>query len=386
VKKKDGTIASTDEAWKGKQGADSQVELNSPGGWNYIYRAGRIAEAACSDGTRLRWNYQHNLFKSLSDSQQGTLVSVEYGTEGLPVKISTSKDSFTCGVQKVPVVANAAGVISGFEYTLAGISSGSRFWKSPIVLSPEGDYSMEFSNSAQPVNTFVWNAASGILKSEGGWTYEVKKRDDDRLLVSRKNHEGGVESYFYDDKTGVSEQTLPDGSRIVRSYFIGLGPTQYKIRKYAKLRNGKEIDASQWSYDEKGRTIRKISGDNQRIWGYSPDGHLLFQEETFAGALARRLTYDLHGRLASSVHPGIELRYAYDSGKRVAQRLESGKVMAAHVADTAGGPGHLFFTKSGSGELESRGEVPQKSALQELENSKIVALRAIAQLKNETPH
>ncbi len=384
VKKKDGTLASLDEAWVGTLGTMEKVELKSPDGWSFIYRNGRLSEAEFKD-LHLRWNYQKNLFTSLSESRQGTLVSVEYGAEGLPVRISTPGETLKCEVQKVPVVANTgvAVVVSGFEYSLAGLSSESWTWKFPITLNPEGNYSLALSNASQLLNTYLWRADTGILISEGGSTYTVSPKEEGDPLVSRKNSSGGVESYFFDNKTGVSEQSLPDGSRVIRSYFVGLGPTQYKLRKCVRSLKGKDIGTFQRSYDEKGRLIREVEGSVQRMWSYSPEGQLLSMEESRSGELRNRMTYDKQGRLSTSVRPGCELRYSYEAGQQVVQRLESGKVMAVQVLNPSGGIPPTFFTKSGTDELESRGVNPSERTPQELENSKNIALRAIANLKNE---
>lgn len=72
VKNKDGTISSTDGAWKGQSGPTGEVKLDSPDGWAYVYRGGRLAEASFKN-SRLRWNYQNNQFKSITKGEQGSL-------------------------------------------------------------------------------------------------------------------------------------------------------------------------------------------------------------------------------------------------------------------------------------------------------------------------
>lgn len=354
VKRKDGTIASGDRAWKGKLGENGLVELNSPAGWTYTYRGGKITDAVSKGGARLHWTYENGLFKSLSDSQKGSLVSFDYGPERLPVRISTPDDTYECGVQKVPVLADtpAGVVVSGFEYSLASMSGKSETWKFPIELSPEGDYSMAFSKASQPLNTYVWDGKSGLLKSERGWTYEVTKRQDGRSLVSRKNKNGGVEFYFYDETTGVSEQKLPDGRVIQRSYFLAGGPTQLKIRSLVKSIGGKEISSTRWSYDDLGRTIREKSGDFEKIWTYHPSGILASAVESYKEKPVSLEAFDEQGRLMKKTRRGIDYHYSYEQGKTILQRIQNGVLTLTEVSDPQKQQSYVFLPQGESGKLE----------------------------------
>jgi len=333
VKQKDGSLASGDGAWKGKPGTKDLVELASPDGWSYTYRGGRITDAVSSGGTRLHWAYENNLFKSLSDSEKGPLLSFDYGAQGLPARISTPANAFECEVQKVPVVANAAGVISGFEFSLAAISSKLQAWKFPIEMGEDGNYTMPLSIPFEAANKYIWSAKSGILQSEGGWTYEVKPKADGRPVVSRKNKSGGVESYFYDEQTGISEQRVPDGRVITRSYFLAGGPTQGKIRKYQELLNGVEKVAIHSSYDEAGRIIRQRTGAKELVWTYYKNGLLASFESLRDGNSVESIKYDETGRLTEKFGGLAAYKYSYEGGKTVTQKILGGKVCATKVED-----------------------------------------------------
>lgn len=382
VKRKDGSLSSGDGKWSGKIGVEGQVDLVSPQGWSYIYREGRLAEAK-HHGVTYRWIYQRGQLRSIVSSLGSNLVEVEYA-DGLPSRITTPSQKLQLGFQKVPIVTNpgAGVVVTGFEYTLGEISSEAWGRKFPITLTSEGTYAMEVSEQGEPVSKYVWRAETGEILSDGLYTYTLTPRKDSAPLVSRKNAEGEVESYAYDQKTGLSEQILPDGMRVTRSYFIGAGPTQYKIRKVTASLEGKEISSRQWSYDEKGRKIREMAGDRVKMWEYAPEGGLVSEEERKGDSLVSRKTFDRAGRVATLMRPEFELRYSYEADKTVTQRLKDGKLQMASVTDPMGGPALEFFVQSGRTELAER-DALQKVNPQDLENSKNIALRAIEKWNNE---
>ena len=362
VKNKDGTLASGDGSWKGKPGERDIMELSSPAGWSYTYRGGRITDAVCRDGSRLHWTYDGNHFQSLSDSQKGTLISFIYGSQGLPVRISTPTSTFQCEVQKVPVVSDTPQglVVSGFDFSLAGISSKSQTWSFPIELGDDGNYTMPVSAPFQEDSKYVWSAKSGILKSEGGWTYEVKPNKDGRPVVSRNNKAGGVESYFYDEQTGVSEQKVPDGRVITRTYFLAGGPTQAKIRKYQEFVKGVEKLAINYSYDEVGRLIRQRNGTNEMTWEYYKNGQLASFESMRDGKAIEISKYDETGRVTETFGGLVTYKYSYDAGKTVIQQILDGKLCATKVEDPKTRQS-VIFTQSADGSLKPTSSFPLAS-------------------------
>lgn len=385
VKNKDGTISSTDGAWKGQSGPTGEVKLDSPDGWAYVYRGGRLAEASFKN-SRLRWNYQNNQFKSITKGEQGSLVSVESGAQGLPTRIVTPSGTFECGVQKVPTVVNTGGavMVSGFEFGLAGLTSGTRAWDFPITLSPEGNYAMKLSAGSQTLNTFVWQAETGILISEGAAIYKVVPRTDAPPLVSRKNAQGKVETYDYDQKTGASEHLLPDGRRIVRTYFTGRSPVQYKIRKMVTFNGTKEVKSTQWSYDELGRMIREKTGDLEKTLTYYPNGDLESQVETYKDKPVESQFFDAQGRLTKKFRRGVDYLYSYEQGKTILQRIQNGKLTLSSVSDPESKQDFVFLPEPDSGRLSLPGTVPNASTtVQDVEAAKVLAYKAIEKIKSE---
>lgn len=194
---------------------------------------------------------------------------------------------------------------------------------------------MKVTSLSGEESQFVWDAATGILKSDGAWNYTTVQDPSKGTIVSRTDKNGRLESYYYDAKTGTSEHKQPDGSVVDRSYFIAGGPTQYKIRKATTIKDGKEVSVRQWSYDEVGRLVRESEGGVEKNWAWNDDGSLQSEGLRAGDKIIWQTSFDKEGRPVEKIIKNKTYRYAYEAGKTVMLCLRDGKVVSSRVFDAA---------------------------------------------------
>jgi len=168
--------------------------------------------------------------------------------------------SFELG--KRPRVENASGtnVISGFDPTLA-------MWKFPD--GRQETYQFEVDQDVSPnlkvtdrdnaESSYVWNAATGHIVSDGEWTYEIGKTAGafDLPKLRRVNSKGEEEFRYVDMAKGITDvKNLEEGHTITET-FLSSGPLYGKVRKVEKVMDGKRVPILQVGYDESGRLLRK---------------------------------------------------------------------------------------------------------------------------------
>jgi YD repeat-containing protein len=385
-RKKDGTFAGGDGRISARQPSPAEWLVATEGA-EYRYVDGKIKSLRLSSGSSVEWIYQGSRILGIARPNGEFLLTVEYsGSQALPYAIVVQKKRFALKYQKVPVMTALAGapVVAGFEESLQEYEGNVARESFPVKVEPSGDYVMEFSTNSEKPILFVWDSVSGRLKSDGYWIYATDLDAAKGTKVTRTDHAGRQESYFYDTKTGISEHRKPDGETVTRSYFIAAGPTQYKIRKATSVKDGKEIASSQWSYDDMGRLVRERSGEYEKSWTWSAEGKLLGESETYGEKVLDSVQYDPQGRPVERTVKGRTYRYAYEEGKKIVQRVQDGKVLSSRVIDARTGQVAFFKPDEKSGSLQGvAGGVWNAVPAKEFEHARALAERSLQILLNE---
>lgn len=385
-RRKDGTFVSGDDRVVARKTSPSEWILTSRG-MEYRYIDGKIKSLKFAPDRVVEWVYQGSRIIGLSGSAEGTLLTIEYGGgQAFPTALVTQGNRVELKTQKVPSVSVVSGtpMVAGFEESLGGFESPRAQCRFPIEFDPKGNFSMKATSLAGGESLFVWDAASGILKSDGEWNYTTTQDPVKGPIVSRTNKSGQSESYYFDTKTGTSEYKAPDGTIVNRSYFIANGPTQYKIRRATTLQDGKEIAVRQWSYDEAGRLVRESEDGAERSWAWNDDGSLQSEGLRAGDKVIWQTSYDKEGRMVEKIIKNKTYRYAYEAGKTVMMCLRDGKVTSSRVFDAARNQLALFKLDEATQSLQG-GSLPGQNAIspQEVEAARALANKSLKSILNE---
>ena len=387
-KDKEGILSNGDGTWSGKFGpGENSLIISAPGDWTYFYQRGRLVRADHAQTLHLEWVYTNGRLMGIREAQSGSLVTLGYsGSDMLPTSLDLKNKRHDLSSQSIPNVVDVSGrpVVAGFEPSLSEIKSVEWWCKFPVTLEQTGDYHLKYSEALGANQRYVWQGVSGLLVSDEDWTYSIQKGSDNQPVVARKNKNGGMESYFYDSNTGASEHFLPNGLRIIKSYFTAIGPTQYQIRKTVTFWGTKEVKSTQWSYDELGRMIREKTGDLEKVLSYNSNGALESKIANYKDKLVSAEYFDLQGRLAKKTSRGTDYIYSYEEGKTTLQRIQNGKVALSLVSDSKTKQDFVFLPESDSGRLSPpEGTSYAVASAEDVEAAKAVAYRAMEKLKNE---
>jgi len=386
---KDGTFQSGNGKISVRKISQSESSLTAEG-WEYKYVSGKLRSLKVPSGSEYKWVWQGSRLLGISAADGQMLLSLEYtGSQERPTAVVVGKARNDLAYQRVPVVSDVLGqgAISGYEDSLSEINGTKLMEKYPVELTPAGEYVMELTSSRTGDRKYVWKGLDGKTISDGAWTYSVEERPNIGPVVSRKNSEGGVESYYHNAKTGTSVQTLPDGTVITRNYFSARGPTQNKIRNATSTKGGREISSRQWSYDEMGRLIRDRSGQYERTWSWSDDGRLTEESESIGDKVLMLVRYDDSGRPTERTLRDKTYKYSYEAGKKIVQRVQDGKVLSTRVIDPATGAVAFFKPDETNGSLQGGfSKVLNSVSAKDLEQARVLAERSLQILQNEKSH
>lgn len=385
-----GQLSSGDEKYKGHIVSPSEAVIEVDG-WQYRYIGGRLVSLKTPSNIEVDLAYTAGRLTSMVEKGKGVLLSLQNGAPGsLPSRMVVNKDAYDLTAQQIPVVSVVAGqpLIAGYATSLGEIK-GPMSGRFPIVFGRDGSYSMARQADYAQDRTYVWNSVTGQVISDGRWTYEVKPGKPDALgqllppMVSRKNAQGQVESYYYDLATGISEYHQADGTVTKRYYFTSVGPINSQLRKLTMSKGGKELANIQWSYDEQGRMIRERGADYEKDWLWQPNGKLGTHTETRNGQMQLQETYDENGRLSEQQRAGgMVYRYTYDREKTIIERLENGVPRLTQVIDPSVQQNVVFAVDAKAGSLTPVSPLPGAPASKNLDYLKTTALRALQANEN----
>ncbi len=337
-KGKTGEWSSGDGQWQGTL-SWGEIIVSGPDGWKYAYQKGRLITAEKGDAIRLKWVFAEDRPVAIENERGVALFRLSYGrNKVIPSAMDIGKVQCRITEQSIPTMVSANGlpVIGAFEASLSGIITPWRWWTFPVELQREGvEYHLAYSDTGTVNEGFVWQAVTGLLENDGGHSYFLKQRDKLPLLVSRKDAQGRIESYFYNAKTGTSEHCKPDGETVVRNYFVARGPTQKQIRKMTQFRDGKEIGSAQWSYDERGRLVRIVSGEYEKYLTWHDSGKLASFQELWDGGVYREKKFSDAGDLLSWREGKQLLEYQRSAGEVVMKKTVDGVPVVTQVKDLA---------------------------------------------------
>ncbi len=141
--------------------------------------------------------------------------------------------------------------------------------------------------------TFVWDAATRQIKSDGDWTYTLQAKDGHprQTRVSAQNQ---IESYEADESSGLTDEKTANGVEVATYRFVN-GPLAGCVRKIEQLDgNGQRTPLYSASYYPSGQLMREnFSPDEMKF--YSEKNQML--KETIGGRVIYEQDLDSEGRV-----------------------------------------------------------------------------------------
>lgn len=166
-------------------------------------------------------------------------------------------------------------------------------------------------------NRYVYESASGVLKSDGQYTYTLMRSKRMPTLtqgVMRENAEGIREGMFFDDILAAYEVFHPDGRHERRYVSFAEGPRFGKVWKLARVVEGKETLVWRKDFDALGRTsfCRDEAGAEYtyRYASMGPFPRTVTLRRADGGV--SEWTYDALGRVVKRTEGADAYAYAYD--------------------------------------------------------------------------
>ncbi|WP_009962605.1 RHS repeat protein [Verrucomicrobium spinosum] len=313
--KKPDAYDSLDAAIAGKLlPGDAFEVVDKKEGWKFRYHKGRIVEATTPKGDELRWAYDGTRVGKISSKKKGDLLTARYGPTGHLERFELVPNKYWTefGYTEFPVMAKALGkALPVRMLPSVGSIKDNQDYQGKIGYRPDEDgllqaMSLEeqLGKGKQHDETFKWNVGSGAIASDGNRTYNVEIPEGvaagARAKIVATDRDGKRESYSYDEKTGIWEHGLPDGS-VKRTYFMLTPGMGYgKARKIETIEKGSTEPRllALASFDNQGRTIRERIADALETTQYGAGlSRVVTKRDAGGSSILQVLKYDSLGRL-----------------------------------------------------------------------------------------
>lgn len=250
-----------DQEWKGKL-EKKTFTISRPDGWQIKYLDGKLASIRTSEGRILQWTYEGKNAVTVSEGGNRAVQVLE-NSEGKMDGLNVNGRRHKIELGQRPRVAEVSGrrLVEALDPALAK-------WTFPDGSFEEFEFSLDeerqpllSTKSREGLNhEYSWDAKTGFIRSEDGWTYDVSKgkAQFDPPRVARTNAGGAKEEFFEDDKTGIVTVVDAGGAKTVLYKFKTLGPLFGKLQKVERVeKDGGVRTMMKLAYDEKGQILSR---------------------------------------------------------------------------------------------------------------------------------
>ncbi|QIF02455.1 hypothetical protein [Roseimicrobium sp. ORNL1] len=256
--------ASKNGRWLGEvQGGDFKVAFDSEN--EFEFKGGRISRFV-TKGNTYRWIYKDDVPVALvADKERKTLLEVRYGANSLVNKIIAPGAEVDAEYTSFPIVGSLGGraTVVGLKHSLASLrSKGTDIIKLTYELESLGSFVVARGVENGAKNLLMeWSASEGLLKRDEFRAYQVSPQEGgvSRPKITAIWNDGRTEWYAYNEKTGVAERRLPDGTFNRLYYVLTPGLAQGKLRKSEMLDSNQVLESSCVSQrDSNGKLKRSV--------------------------------------------------------------------------------------------------------------------------------
>jgi hypothetical protein len=328
------------ETWRGNAGwmgetNDARFTISAPCGWKIIYDHGKIQEIDGDQNGALTFCYNGGVPVEIDHNGTAILQVERDPASGMTSALVIAGRRVELSLAQRPRVVNLLGknLINGFDPSLASMqqADGGKetfAFGTDQALNP----TLTLNGPGQLPRTFVWDATTRQIKSDGAWTYALKQSGD-HLRFTRTSAQNQIESYETDESTGVTSEKSADGAEVATYRFVS-GPLTGCVRKIEQLDGaGRRTPLYSASYYPSGLLMREMFYPDV-MKSYSEKNQLL--KETVAGQVVYEQDLDSEGRVTHVVDTAkdLEIKMSYESGGgRTTQVFQKGALFYTEQID-----------------------------------------------------
>jgi hypothetical protein len=319
------------QTWRGNAGwvgetSNTVFTITAPCGWRVKYDGGKIQEIESNKNRTLTYKYNGSVATEV-DTDGKPFVQIQNNpAPGVQAALMIGQQRVDLSLAQRPRIQSIKNqnLVTGFDQSLSQLQ-----WpdgKTDKTLDP----TLTITHADQTKRNFTWDATTKQIKTDGGWTYKLK-RSGDHLAYTRTNFQGKSETYSTSEATGVTIQKNLDGVELATSVFNS-GTLAGRIRKIEET-GGTHKTLYSASYFPSGSLMREIVYPD-RVRLYSEKGALL--KETVGDTVIYERDYDKANRLIHVLNPGqqIEVKRTYNSkGGEITQVFKQGMLLYTETAD-----------------------------------------------------
>jgi YD repeat-containing protein len=189
---------------------------------------------------------------------------------------------------------------------------------------------LKIVSDINPDRVFTWNASTGKIISDSGWTYSIQDSIESTMnaAISRRNEKDQSEYWFYDAGKGEETTEGVNAIRTIRNWFLR-GPATGKVRTVEEYPHDQTpVEVFRASYDEQGRVIREKTPLAINVYTYDQKhGKVLTRYSVDGSKILGTIAYDHFDRISSAVDTnGRTVQYLYDEQGRQFEMLINGHV------------------------------------------------------------
>ncbi len=314
------------ETWRGNAGwmgetDGARLTITAPCGWRIRYDRGKIQEIEGDEIGSLTYDYNGGVPTEIDHDGAAVLQVERDPVTGRASALVVMGRRIDVALAQRPRVVNLLGnnLLSGFDLSLASLQmpEGRKenfAFGTDKALEP----TLTIAAPAQLTRTFVWDAATRQIKSDGDWAYTLKPVAD-HLRFTRVSAQNGTESFEADDATGLTAEKSADGAELVTYRFVS-GPLAGSVRRIEQRdAAGHATPLYAASYFPSGELMRET---------FYPDTVKMYAEsrqmvkETVGGKVVYEQDVDALGRVVHIIDAtrGVEVVKSYDAeGNQTAQ-------------------------------------------------------------------
>jgi hypothetical protein len=272
--------------WKGEAKGDD-FELTYKTGCKFVFNKGLISSMTTPDGRTILWNRDGDKLISLQESGKSPAMQIVYDSLGFAKQILFNPDNM--GVAKKTFDFSSSLIYAGIDKIQCPDGRAIAFDRTrDKSLNPV----MTWTDTLHLPVTLGWSAKTGKILRDNQYTYQITELSNDKTWpkMFRKNRATGkIESYYFDEKHGTTDETLADGTIRHIEMIQAPGPNYKTVRLIQDTKDGKTQIMLRRAFDDQGHLLLEAMG--------LPDGK----------EAVKQYVYDDAGRIVSYLWNGKEM-------------------------------------------------------------------------------
>ena len=328
--------------WSGIAHGDD-FELTYTTGCKFVFHNGLISSLTTPDGRTILWNRSGDKLVSLQETGKSPALQIVYDQLGFARQILLNPDNL--GVAKNVYDFSSSLVYAGIDKIQCPGGRTVAFDRSrDKLLNPV----VSWTDTLHLPVTLSWDAKTGKILSDNKYTYQIQevKPDNTWPQMYRKNNvTGAMESFYFDEQHGTTDETLPDGTARHIEIVQAPGPNYKDTRLIQDTKDGKTVTVLRRAFDDKGHLLLEAIGlpngaSQVKQYVYDDAGHVV--SYLLNGKEMWKNVYDpATGDLKERDLPGLGVKLAFEQlpGGEVKESIEkAGNTVTTKTISTSDWP------------------------------------------------